>query len=331
MIFNSLPHFPIFSLTIISRILITISSNNWLFIWAGIELNLLSFIPLAIYWNNNYETEGIVKYFLVQSIASGLLLISIIINYIINIISLSIINVILISTLLLKLGIAPYHFWFPQVINRISWFSVIMLSTIQKINPLLIILYISFLSNKIFIISLVLINRIIAGLGGINQTQIKPLIAYSSIGHIIWILTGCLSSFYLSFLYFIFYLIISYSLIHTFIKFKTFTINQFNNIYNLSFSLNIILFLNLLSLAGLPPLLGFLPKWIVLDSIFALFPIISSILILGSLLTLFYYLSIFFSSFISLSKSLKISTDLYKNSWFYVLSLSPLFITIIFI
>lgn len=60
----------IFITTLIVGSLITISSSSWLGIWIGLEINLLSFIPLIIDKKNLFTNESTIKYFLVQVFGS---------------------------------------------------------------------------------------------------------------------------------------------------------------------------------------------------------------------------------------------------------------------
>lgn len=274
---------------------IVLSSNNWLIIWAGLELNIYSFIPLLLTSKLNQEKEAAVKYFLFQALASGLLLLSRISS---NFITSN--SIFLLLALLMKLGMAPCHFWFPIVINRISWNMCWVLSTIQKVSPILIML--SSLSPKLSqpIIIISAINRLIGGLGGLNQTQLRPILAYSSIGHIGWILAGTISSSALSTWYFIIYLILISTIIPTIASFRIFSNN--NSLWkpNSSQSDKIALVVSLLSLGGMPPTLGFIPKIFILSRLISenMF-LLSILLILGSSINLYYYIKIAFNVFLS--------------------------------
>ncbi|KAG7168731.1 Cytochrome c oxidase subunit 1-like 14, partial [Homarus americanus] len=75
-----------------------------------LELNLLSFIPLIITKNNQYSSESALKYFLIQALGSAIIIFS----ASIILISPSVAPLCLALALLLKLGAAPFHFWFPQ-------------------------------------------------------------------------------------------------------------------------------------------------------------------------------------------------------------------------
>jgi len=312
MLIKNIPYLSLIIITLISRVFIVISSNNWLFIWVGLELNLLSFIPLMSS-TNNLETESMVKYFLTQAIASVLLFISLIYINLSNYVYISIFFIFV--SLLLKLGAAPCHFWFPIVINSLNWLNCLILSTIQKLSPLILLSIIFSSIDVKLILPVIIFNSFVGGMGGINQTQIRPLIAYSSIVHMAWIICLCYLSIPILWIYLLIYFIILSSLITTFFSFNSWRTSKFNIKKNKSFSIVIISFLGLLSLAGLPPLLGFLPKWMRIYIISHRGQItIIFILIIGTLLSLFYYLRIFFIIF---TNSIKSNPEKYINSYNY--------------
>ena len=331
MIFKFLPYNLLFLFSLFSSILIIFNSNNWFLIWIRLEINLISFIPIILSTSNQLEVEGSIKYFLIQAIASSILFITLIILFSpeTTFFPYKLLHLILIISLLIKIGAAPCHFWFPQVINSINWLGCFILSTVQKISPLFLLFYILSYWNLLLIILLTIINSWVGGIGGINQSQIRPLLAYSSISHISWMIAIRSCSFFFGAIYFLMYILISRSLIFILIKIKKLSVNQFNILINLPLLSQIILFLNLLSLAGLPPLLGFLPKWIVINKIIITSPILVITLIFGSLFNLFYYLSIFFSSILNTLKSYELVTWNFFSSIIWIITISPLFLILI--
>ena len=229
---------------------------------------MLSFIPLIRDNNNLISTEASLKYFLTQALASAVLLFAIILfllenNLLINLDN-SYSRIIIISSLLLKRGTAPFHFWFPNVIEGLSWINSLILITWQKIAPLILI---SYLNIKSIILTCAIISVIIGSLGGLNQTSLRKLISFSSINHLGWILSAIYCRKILWLIYFLFYSFLSFCLIFIFNNFKLYHINQLFAIFIKSKIIKFILIINLLSLGGLPPFLGFLPKWIVIQSV----------------------------------------------------------------
>ncbi len=198
------------------------------------------------------------------------------------------------STIILKRGTAPFHFWFPRVIEGLSWYSGFLLITWQKIAPLIILSYCLNLNLLIFII---LFSMVFGRLGGINQTSLRKLIAFSSINHLGWIIRSIINRETIWLTYFLFYCFLNLSIVYLFNNFKLFNINQtFKTFYSNKFT-RISLFILLLSLGGLPPFLGFIPKWIIIEllvqnNIF----FILTIMIIFTLITLYFYLRIIYAS-----------------------------------
>lgn len=206
--------------------------------------------------NNQYSSEARLKYFLIQALGSALIVFSasFILSYP------NFIRLIILSALILKLGGAPFHFWFPQVINGLMWPQVIILITIQKIGPLFLLCYLLILNYNLIEILLVrLLSAVIGAVGGINQTSLRKILAFSSINHIGWILSAILIGEALVGVYFLFYCVIRLSVVVLFQLKQIFHFNHLLGI-NLSSGRKILVFFSLLSLGGLPPFTGFVPK-----------------------------------------------------------------------
>nr|BCD33839.1 NADH dehydrogenase subunit 2 [Geothelphusa levicervix]BCD33840.1 NADH dehydrogenase subunit 2 [Geothelphusa levicervix] len=279
-----------FFCSLILGIFLSISSPSWFGIWIGLELNMLSFIPLISIKMDSYFSESALKYFLIQALGSTLFILS-------TCMLLSMPQMsppLLLTSLLLKLGSAPFHFWFPQVMSGLIWPQAIILMTFQKIPPMILISYLSMNSNLIQIISLsAILSAIIGALGGLNTTQLRKIMAFSSINHMSWMLISISISEMFWTMYFIFYSIISSSIMILFNSLQTFTLsdlmklNQTNNLHSL------LIPFNLLSLGGLPPLAGFIPKWLLIQLLINNKLFFSLIFLLSSaLITLYFYLRI---------------------------------------
>nr|AJG02574.1 NADH dehydrogenase subunit 2 [Hypaurotis quercus] len=276
--------------------LISISSNSWLGCWIGLEINLLSFIPLISKSNNLLNSEASLKYFLTQSIASINFLISIILlmifmkNFEINYIFSILIN----SSLLMKMGSVPFHFWFPNIMEGLSWLNCFILMTWQKISPMIILSY--YMNNK-FIMLMCMLNVIIGALGGFNQLSLRKLLAFSSINNLGWLLMSLMISENLWLTYLILYSFLISIMCILFFMLNIFYLNQLYN-FNINFPIKISILINLFSLGGLPPFIGFFPKWIVINFLLNFnFFIISFIFVMMSLIMLFLYIRIVYSSF----------------------------------
>nr|QNE85850.1 NADH dehydrogenase subunit 2 [Platypalpus cursitans] len=280
--------------------LITISSNSWLGAWIGLEINLLAFIPLINNYTNIMSTEASLKYFLTQAMASAILLFCIIIsmmkfNFSFHMNNSIYLNIMLGSTLLLKSGTAPFHFWFPEVMEGLTWMNCLLLMTWQKIAPLILI---SYLTMKNFMFLFIITSAIIGSIGGLNQTSVKKIMAFSSINHLSWMLTAMMTSTSMWMTYFLFYSFLSSSLI---LLFYLFQINHINQLFSMFFhkkTIKFMLFTNFLSLGGLPPFLGFLPKWLVINFLIMKQQMfLMTVMVMCALITLFFYLRMCYTTF----------------------------------
>lgn len=286
-----------------------VSSISWLRVWIGLEINLLSFIPLIRNKKNIYLSESSIKYFIVQAIGSAILLFTIILFFLIENLNFNfnyIMNIFISSIILLKIGAAPFHFWFPSISEGLNWINNLILISWQKIAPIIIL---SYSLNLNYLIISIILSAIVGSLGGLNQTSLRKLIAFSSINHIGWIIRRLLFNENIWLIYFSFYFILLINIFLFFNFLNIYYINQtFINLFSNKY-LKIIFFLLLLSLGGLPPFLGFFPKWIIIELIISknLYFMIF-IIVIFTLITLFFYIRITYTAFLLNNK---------KINWFY--------------
>nr|YP_010983256.1 NADH dehydrogenase subunit 2 [Lentigo lentiginosus]WOK01722.1 NADH dehydrogenase subunit 2 [Lentigo lentiginosus] len=309
--FSNLPFSYMFVFTMMAGTLFSVSSSHWLGIWAGLEINLIGFLPLLVYQKSMAESESAVKYFVVQALGSSLLMFGSLTSYSlsfswdINVISSYYVMTIFILScgLCMKMGLFPFHFWLPSVMAGLPWISCLLLATWQKFAPIF--LLSSLLDvNLMYWVALVISfmcagSSLMGGVGGMNQTQIRALLAYSSIGHLGWIVFSLLYGDWTMKVYLSVYVFIS---ICVFVSLWYMDLSNMKSLvkFNQKKSLEMGIMIMLLSLGGLPPLLGFISKWLVVSASMssALWSLLF-VLVLGSLFSLFYYLSLFFSMFLS--------------------------------
>lgn len=198
-------------------------------------------------------------------------------------------NMILAIRMLLKIGAPPFHFWFPEIIEKIRWSTCLILITWQKLAPIYI-LSCTVDIRRLFISMAIPVMVLVGSIGGLNQTSIRKIISYSSIDHIGWIIACIKFNNRIWIFYFFIYTIILISIIYVFQFHSAYYINQYSN-KRLNFIEKIIIIVSFIRLGGLPPFLGFLPKLIVIQLIIINQSyIISIILVSSTLITLFYYL-----------------------------------------
>nr|YP_010478003.1 NADH dehydrogenase subunit 2 [Chrysodeixis acuta]UVI59360.1 NADH dehydrogenase subunit 2 [Chrysodeixis acuta] len=299
--------------------LISISSNSWFGCWIGLEINLLSFIPLISNSSNLLSTEASLKYFLTQSIASINFLFTILIKLILmkNFEMNYFISIMMNSSMLMKMGSVPFHFWFPNIIEGLSWFNSFILMTWQKISPMILL---SYYFNKNFIINIIILNIIIGAIGGLNQTSLRKIMAFSSINNLGWMLMSIMISENLWMFYLMLYSFLISIMCFLFNILNMFFINQLF-INNMNFFIKINLLINFLSLGGLPPFIGFFPKWIIINFLINnnLY-LMTFIFILMSLIMLFFYIRIIYSSFMFNYLKMKWFKIFIKNKYFSMIN-----------
>nr|ARH54143.1 NADH dehydrogenase subunit 2 [Bromius obscurus] len=293
-----------FFFSMMSGTLITLSSYSWMSMWIGLEINLLSIIPLMKNNNNKFSTEAAFKYFITQSMASTLFLFSMIMNINlteqINSFSSQILSIVFYTSIFIKVGAAPYHAWFPEVLEGLSWMNCLLMLTWQKIAPLVILL--QNFKPSLYMTSIICISAFVGSIVGLNQTSMRKIMGYSSINHIAWMLSSMFTQKMIWVIYFTIYTAISIIIVLTFKIMKTMFLHQMTMIKS-NKTMNIIFMLNFLSLGGLPPFLGFLPKWLTINFLINnenMF--LSLILIMTAMISLFIYSRIMFSSILMSSE-----------------------------
>nr|YP_007316753.1 NADH dehydrogenase subunit 2 [Choristoneura longicellana]ADQ63995.1 NADH dehydrogenase subunit 2 [Choristoneura longicellana] len=302
--------------------LISISSNSWFGCWIGLEINLLSFIPLISNSKNLFSSEASLKYFLIQSIASINFLFTILIKMMfMNLEMNNIISILMNSTLLMKMGSAPFHFWFPNIMEGLSWMNCFILMTWQKISPMILLSYYFF--DK-FLNLILILNVIIGAIGGLNQTSLRKLLAFSSINNLGWMLSSIMISENLWMFYFMFYSFLNSIMCFLFFLLNIYFINQLF-IINLNNMIKLSLMINLLSLGGLPPFIGFFPKWMMINFMLKnKFFIMTFIFIMMSLIMLLYYIRIIYSSLMFNYLKMKWFKIKIKNNYFFIINFSSM-------
>nr|QNJ59968.1 NADH dehydrogenase subunit 2 [Stenacris vitreipennis] len=280
--------------------ILSISSNSWFGVWMGLEINLLSFIPLLTNSKNMIMNESSIKYFIVQAMASTMLLFSILIIHLKSPTmweSSLIPSMMISSSLLLKIGAAPFHFWFPEVMMSSSWMNCFILMTWQKIAPTMIMSYC--IQMNLFMFTIIILSIIVGAMGGLNQTSTRQILAYSSISHLSWMISSMSISEKIWEIYFLIYSLLSLIMILMFNLMNIFTLSQIHSLGNKNPEIKFVMFLSLLSLGGLPPFIGFLPKWIVIQSLINSNQVtLMTIMVVLTTITLYYYLRISFSALI---------------------------------
>nr|AXK16138.1 NADH dehydrogenase subunit 2 [Cyrtodactylus sanpelensis]AXK16142.1 NADH dehydrogenase subunit 2 [Cyrtodactylus sanpelensis]AXK16144.1 NADH dehydrogenase subunit 2 [Cyrtodactylus sanpelensis]AXK16145.1 NADH dehydrogenase subunit 2 [Cyrtodactylus sanpelensis]AXK16147.1 NADH dehydrogenase subunit 2 [Cyrtodactylus sanpelensis] len=275
--------------------IITMSSNHWLLAWLGLELNTLSILPMIIKSHHPRATEATTKYFLIQATAATMILLASILNAWQTgqwSISHTTPTATLLTTtaIMLKLGITPMHLWYPQVLQGTTMNTALVISTWQKIAPLTLLFMTHHTLNHTILLAMGLTSALVGGWAGLNQTQIRTIMAFSSIAHMGWLMTAMALNPSLTTLTMITYMITTTA---TFMPLATTTktITDLGTTWPLSPPTLAATMITLMSLGGLPPLTGFMPKWLILKELSSTGLItLATTILMASLPSLFFYI-----------------------------------------
>nr|AFH55919.1 NADH dehydrogenase subunit 2 [Myrmoborus myotherinus] len=286
---------------------ITISSNHWMMAWTGLEINTLAILPLISKSHHPRAIEAATKYFLVQAAASALLLFSSMTNawytgqWDITQLTNPTSCLLLTTAISMKLGLVPFHFWFPEVLQGTSLTTGLLLSTALKLPPTVLFLLTSSSLNPTLLTIMAVISTALGGWAGLNQTQTRKILAFSSISHLGWMTIVLLYNPKLTLITFYIYCLMTIPIFLTLNTIKTLKLTTMSTAWTKIPSLTATLMLMLLSLAGLPPLTGFLPKWLIIQELTKQeMTSTATIIALLSLLGLFFYLRLAYCATITL-------------------------------
>lgn len=311
--------------------LIAISSTHWLIIWVGLELNTLAIIPLILLPPRPRAVEAATKYFLIQAAAAATLLFAATTNawfigqWEISQITHPASSVLGILALCIKLGLAPTHLWLPEVMQGLSLTTGLILSTWQKLAPFALLIQIPTPNSSLLII-VGLLSILTGGWGGLNQTQLRKILAYSSTAHLGWIILVIQFSPPLALINLILYLNMTSSAFLTLKIIKSTTISSLAISWTKNPSLTATAPLILLSLAGLPPLTGFIPKWLILEEFTKQdLGLAATVAALSALLSLYFYLRLAYALTLTSSPNTSSATITWRTHT--LLTFFPLAIT----
>nr|YP_009054558.1 NADH dehydrogenase subunit 2 [Macropodus ocellatus]YP_009355829.1 NADH dehydrogenase subunit 2 [Macropodus chinensis]AIK25520.1 NADH dehydrogenase subunit 2 [Macropodus ocellatus]BAX09203.1 NADH dehydrogenase subunit 2 [Macropodus chinensis] len=289
---------------------ITFASSHWLLAWMGLEINTLAILPLMTQRHHPRAVEATTKYFLTQATAAATLLFASTTNAWItgewNIQQMSnpFSSTLIILALSLKIGLAPMHAWMPEVLQGLDLTTGLVMATWQKLAPFALLLQIQ-PNNPTLPVIIGLFSVLIGGWGGLNQTQLRKILAYSSIAHLGWMMLILSFLPSLTLLTLLTYFLMTFS---TFLVFKTnkaTTINMLAISWTKTPVLTALTPLILLSLGGLPPLTGFMPKWLIIQELTKQeLGLTATLAALSALLSLYFYLRLSYAMTLTMSPNI---------------------------
>nr|AXZ96861.1 NADH dehydrogenase subunit 2 [Ochthoeca thoracica] len=338
----------IFSMSLLLGTIITISSNHWIMAWTGLEINTLAILPLISKSHHPRAIEASTKYFLTQAIASTLLLFSSMTNawftgqWDITQLTHPMSCILLTTAVSMKLGLVPFHFWFPEVLQGSSLMTSLLLATVMKFPPTILLFLTSPSLNPAVLFMMAVASATLGGWMGLNQTQIRKIMAFSSISHLGWMAIILTYNPKLTLITFYLYSLTTAAIFFTLNSTNTLKLSTLMTAWSKIPALNATLMVTLLSLAGLPPLTGFLPKWLVIQELTKQeLTTTATIIALLSLLGLFFYLRLAYCATITLppnstnhmkqwqtNKSVKTLTSILTVLSIMLMPLSPTILTI---
>ena len=317
--------YPVLILSSVLGMMVMISSNDLIVFYMGLELQSLALYVLATFNRDQVKSsEAGLKYFVLSALSSGLLLYGCSLIYgfsgstNFNVISnqlntneyvLTFGIVFILVGLAFKISAVPFHMWAPDVYEGSPTSVTLFFTMVPKIAALTVFvrfLYVPFLNLidqwQMIIVFLSIASMLFGAIAAIGQTNIKRLIAYSSIGHIGYTLaglaTGSNEGIQSSIIYISIYVIMNLALFSCLLMLKRNDqyYEQIDDLSGLSknhpllsFSFLIILF----SLAGIPPLAGFFAKFYIFKSVIEQSMYFLAIVgLLSTVVAAFYYLRI---------------------------------------
>nr|QKE47142.1 NADH dehydrogenase subunit 2 [Prometheomys schaposchnikovi] len=289
--------------TILMGPLVTMLSSNLFIMWIGLEMNLLALVPLMTNKPTTRSTEAATKYFLTQATASMILLFSILINFkqlgswTFQPETSNIIMTMTFISLAIKLGLAPFHSWLPEVAQGVTLTVNLILLTWQKIAPLSIMSQFYELMNPNLLILSATVSVLIGAWNGLNQTQMRKIMAYSSIAHMGWMISILSYNPSLMILNLLIYITMTTSMF-VILRAHSFTsITSVSLMWNKMPMATPMMSLILLSTGGLPPLTGFLPKWVIITELTKNSNLmLATVLAMTALINLFFYTRLIYST-----------------------------------
>ena len=354
--------YPILILSAVLGMMVMIDANDLIVFYMGLELQSLALYVLATFNRDNIKSsEAGLKYFVLSALSSGLLLYGCSLIYgftgstnfdlIANQLNsneyvLTFGIVFILVGLAFKISAVPFHMWAPDVYEGSPTSVTLFFTMVPKIAALTVFirfLYVPFFNLidqwQMILIFLSIASMVFGAVAAIGQKNLKRLVAYSSIGHIGYVLaglaTGSNEGIQNSVIYITIYVIMNLGLFSCILMIKRNNeyYEQIDDLSGLSKNhplLSLSLLIILFSLAGIPPLAGFFAKFYIFKSVLEQSMYFLAIVgLLSTVIAAFYYLRIIKIIYFDKEKE-KYDTD--HSLWLkFSLSFSTILILLYFI
>jgi len=326
------------------------SAHSLLTVYLGLEIMSLSlYTMIAIARDRAVAVEAALKYFVLGAIASGLLLYGMSMIYgvtgnlnIAEIASFAMISsltseqililnfglVFLVIGVAFKFGAVPFHMWIPDVYHGAPTSVTMFLSTVPKIaaTAMLVRLLIDGLGEfqaywaDLFMV-LAILSIAVGAVVALMQTNIKRMLAYSTISHVGFVLlgfvTGAVEGYGAAAFYVLAYVLMSLAAFGCIIAlnkkgFEADKISDFKGLSKGSPWFALIMLVVMLSMAGVPPFIGFYSKLFILQQVVSAGYIYLAIAaVIFAVISAYYYLQIIKAMYFDdLQKDLKVSASM---------------------
>nr|AUJ21371.1 NADH dehydrogenase subunit 2 [Tetragnatha versicolor] len=275
---------PMFGLMYFSSFLMVLGGDSWFLLWVGLEINMISFI-LLVYGKKISSIEVCLKYFFIQGLGSAVLLMVMILKG-------KFLSEIVLLILSYKMGAGPFFFWFPSFCEGISWYSCILVMSLQKVVPLLF----AGMFMCMFVWSLLLLSMMIGVMGCFSEVKLKKFFAFSSVHYVGWMFLCVGVDMYLWMLYLLGYTLILMGVLMS----VGFNENIFLSDVMKMKSPGLFIF-SMLNIGGMPPMLGFFLKWWVFLKVLDFSVGIVWIIVIFAVLMFYIYMRLVYSILLNLS------------------------------
>ena len=342
--------------------MVLISSNDLISMYLGIELQSLSLYVMATINKNSLKSsESGVKYFVLGALSSGILLYGCSLIYGFsgstnfleiqnNLSSLDHLNLGLVfglffvlAGLAFKVSAVPFHMWTPDVYEGAPTSITAFFSIVPKVSGVALIYrfclepFNNFYSEwSQIIIFLSIASMFLGAIAAISQSSIKRLLAYSSIGHVGYILIGLAAANAAGIkgvvIYMILYVIMNIAIFAIILSLKlnnefTEKIEEFTGLSKHKPLVALSIAIIFLSMAGIPPFAGFFGKFYIFIAALEANLILLAVLgVISSVISAFYYLRIIKIMFFDNNDNANFQFKISSQS-FFVLIISMVFIT----
>jgi len=318
----------VLTLTALLGIMVMVSANHFITLYMGLELQALSlYAMVAMHRTSNAATEAAMKYFVLGALASGMLLYGLSMVYgatgslQLDAVSQSIFAgrgnralltfglVFVVSGLAFKLGVVPYHMWVPDVYHGAATPVTLFIGTAPKLAAFAITLRLLAVglaglefdwAGMLLILSI--LSMIVGNLVAIAQTNIKRMLAYSTIANMGFLLLGFVAAtpngYSAAMFYAVAYVLTSLASFGVVILlsregFEADRIDDFKGLNQRSPWWAFMMLLTMFSLAGVPPTVGFYAKFSVIQAVVQEgYVWVAVVAVMASLIGAFYYLRI---------------------------------------